>query len=84
MNQFFSVLLTLAYIELPILKERYEFGTEIYNENNTQVWLDELRNKEKKYSNDLENLYKEWQKWRKYYSLFVDFLYIELIVFFQI
>ena len=59
------VLLALAHIELSILKERYEFGKEIYDEDNTQVWLDDLLNKEKKYSEDLEKLYKDWQQWRK-------------------
>ena len=67
------MLLTLAHIELSVLKERYEFGSEIYNENNKQVWLDDLIQKEKKYSYDLEKLYKDWQKWRRY-SIFIDFL----------
>jgi len=59
-----QVLLVLAYIELALLKERYEFGYEIYQEDNKQIWLADLLDKEKKYQKDLYELYNKWQKWR--------------------
>jgi len=59
-----QVLLVLAYIELALLKERYEFGIEIYEEDNKQIWLHYLLSKQEKYESDLSKLYKKWQDWR--------------------
>ena len=63
---FLVVLLALAFVELALLKERYHFGQDLYDEDNRKVWLRDLLNKQQEYSDNLDMLYRKWQTWRKW------------------
>ncbi|KAH7373232.1 hypothetical protein KP509_17G045200 [Ceratopteris richardii] len=57
--------ITLAILHLAALRERLDFGKELYEEENTEQWKDDLKDMYKIYVVDFfPNIFKQWKDWR--------------------
>ncbi|KAG8543762.1 hypothetical protein GDO81_023753 [Engystomops pustulosus] len=63
--QLIPLLVTHSTQHLLILKERLLHGKELYNEDNTGVWRNDLEQQISTYKDHIKDIYSKWIEWRK-------------------
>ncbi|KAH7373230.1 hypothetical protein KP509_17G045000 [Ceratopteris richardii] len=80
--------ITLAILHLAALRERLDFGKELYEEDNTEQWKDDLKDMYKIYVVDFfPNIFKQWRDWRAeniVYQSWTETHFIVILPFFRI